>query len=258
MFESRLTTFICGISSKKLEPLIQIGVLLPTRGRYEPLFHTLLSLVGSNYSHLLEVIVVCDADMASYEVANNFHSAEYFASYTVYLSRERLYPVSAFNVAYNLCSSEIFTWMNDENTYNRDWLKNALVRFMDEFPDGVGVLSLYKKKKAGLGMSTKRFVEYNNHEFFHDGYTVYFPDDELTCRAILLGRYAWIEQSGIMHDLTITESIPVIPPDEKIAWKKTDRGIYYARSETNYGLNPEKLYPWPGFKEVNLPLRENK
>jgi len=231
-----------------------VGVLLPTRGRYGALRDTLISLSNTQRADLLDVIIVVDNDLLSYKIAQNFYGTNLFAKYTVYLSEKRLYPVSAFIKALNLCSSNIFTWMNDENTYDPIWLINALIRFRQEFPDGIGVLSLYKKKKAGLGMSSMDFVEFNNGEWFHDGYKVYYPDDELTCRAILLGRYAFLFDSGVYHDIEITKAIPVIPAEEKLKQKKIDRGLFYKRSEINFGLDPKRIYEWKGFREVNFPL----
>jgi len=228
-----------------------VGVLLPTRGRYEALRNTLVSLSNTRRADLLDVIIVIDNDLLSYKIAQNFYGADLFAKYTIYLSEKRLYPVSAFIKALKMCSSNIFTWMNDENSYDPMWLISALVRFHQEFSDGIGVLSLYKKKKAGLGMSSMNFVEINNGEWFHEGYKLYYPDDELTCRAILLGRYAFSFESGVFHDLEITKSIPIIPSEEKLRLKKIDRGLFYQRSETNFGLASRRLYPWKGFREVN-------
>jgi len=231
-----------------------VGLLLPTRGRYEALQNTLVSLGNTRRADLLDVIIVVDNDLTSHNIAQNFYGANFFAKYTVYFSEERLYPVSAFIRALNLCSSNIFIWMNDENSYNPMWLTNALVKFHQEFPDGIGLLSLYKKKKAGLGISSMDFIEFNDGEWFHDGYKVYYPDDELTCRAILLGRYSFSFDSGVYHDIEITKTIPIIPAEEKLKQKKVDRGLFYKRSEINFGLASERLYPWKGFREVNFPL----
>ncbi len=231
-----------------------IGLLLPTRGRYEALLKSLISLSYTEKAEFLDVVVVADDDIISYNIANNFN-AEVFGRYTVYLSEERLYPVSAFIKALDLCSSNIFTWMNDENSYNPLWLMNSLSRFFQEFPDRIGVLSLYKKKKAGLGMSSMDFVHFNDGEWFHKQYKVYYPDDELTCRAILLGRYAFLFDSGVFHDIEVTKAIPIIPAEEKLRQKKSDRGLFYKRCDRNFGLDPKRIYEWKGFREINEKIK---
>jgi len=235
--------------------LKSIGVLLPTRGRYKVLENSLRNLSESYLSDLLEVIVVADDDKESYEIASEILSkSNFFTSYVIN-STNRLFPVKAFNQALSYCESEIFFWTNDEVTYEKDWLQKALRKFLKEFPDLMGVLSLYKKNKAGLGMSSKRFIEINNREWFHEGYKLYYPDDELTCRAILLGRYAFLPDSGVFHDIEITKSIPIISAEEKIQQKKIDRGLFYQRTETNFGLNFDRIYKWEGFREINLPIK---
>lgn len=228
-----------------------VGILLPTRGRYKSLLETLTSLSNTHRADILDVVIVVDNDPISYAIAKNFYNSGIFSRYTVYFSEKRLYPVSAFIKALGLCSSDIFTWMNDENFYRPSWLIDSLSRFLQEFPDKIGVLSLYKKKKAGLGMSSMDFIHFNNGEWFHEGYKVYYPDDELTCRAILLGKYAFSPDSGVFHDIEVTKAIPIIPAEEKLRQKKIDRGLFYERSGNNFGLAPERLYPWKGFREIN-------
>ena len=232
-----------------------VGLLLPTKGRYGILQDSLDSLVETiGAKKLLDVIIVVDQDLKSYVIANDFNKKESFRSYTVYYSHKRLYPVNGFIAAYNICTSRYFTFMNDENIYQPEWLLNAMTVFDDKFPDKIGLLSLFKKKKAGLGMTTQDFVNYNG-EFYNPAYKLYYSDDELTIRAILLGRYAWSEQSGVFHDSSITKAVSAITWDDKIKMKKIDRGIFYKRSENNFGLKKDEIYPWEGFREINLPLK---
>ena len=108
----------------------------------------------------------------------------------------------------------------------------------------------YKKKKAGLGLSTKLFVRYNLNDWFYPGYTFYYPDDELTCIALLLGRYAWLEDSGVFHDIQKTEELPTAPSEDRLAFKLKDRGTFYKRTETDFGLREHRrVYDWEGYKE---------
>lgn len=232
-----------------------VGLLLPTRGRYEALQRTLESLSRTINASRLEVIIVADQDEKSYRVAADFDKSHRFGFYLVYIAKDRLFPVKAFIEAFNLCRSETFCWMNDENIYEDTWLINAYAAFKGIFPDNIGVLSLYKMKKAGLGMTSKDFVRYNGSWFF-PGYTLYYPDDELTCRAVLLGRYAFIKDNGIFHDSEITEGIPIIPAEEKLRMKKVDRGVFYRRTETNFDLDPGIIHSWKGFRNINEPLKK--
>jgi len=233
-----------------------VSILLPTKGRQQVLLNSLLSLSETQGARdLLEIIIVADDDPESFEIASDFHFQYRFKSYRVFLSPERLYPVNAFILAYSLCASRYFASMNDENTYKSDWLLKALDRFDKEFPDKIGVLSLYDIRKSGLMLTTQDFVRYNENEWWNKEYKLYYADDEFTMRAILLGRYAFQKNNGVFHDIEITKRISAIPWEEKIAIKKVDRGLFYKRSESNFGLPVEKIYKWEGLREINLSLK---
>lgn len=233
-----------------------VTVLLPTKGRYKVLSDSLYSLSETEgVKDLLNVIIHADQDRESFSIAEKFPDKQKFRSYQVYYSAKRCYPVKAFISLYNMCISRYFCFMNDENSYEPNWLIKALDIFNLRFPDGVGLLSLFKKKKAGLCLTTQEFVRYNENEIYNPAYTLYYSDDELTTRAILLGRYAWLENNGVFHDERITKAVSAIPWEEKIKLKKLDRGIFYKRSENNFGLPKSKIYKWEGYREVSLPLK---
>ena len=233
-----------------------VGILIPTRARHVPLLDSLLSLSKCDGAkELMDVVVLSDQDTESFAIASEFSERQNFRTYRAMISQERLLPVRAFVHLYNTCPSKYFCFMNDENIYEKDWLIRALDRFKREFPDDIGLLSLFKKKKAGLCLTTKDFVKYNEGEIYYPGYKLYYSDDELTMRAILLGRYAWQENSGVFHDNEITVNVPTIPWEEKIRLKKIDRGLFYKRAEHNFGLPEDKIYKWTGFREINLPIR---
>lgn len=233
-----------------------VSILLPTKGRYQALQDSLYSLSETDGAKdVLDVIILSDQDTESFDIAKSFKDKQKFRSFKVYFSFIRLYPVKAFIDLYNRCTSRYFCFMNDENSYEKDWLDKAMNRFNLEFPDKIGLLSLYKKKKAGLCLTSQDFVRYNENEIYNPEYTLYYSDDEMTMRAILFGRYAWNENSGVFHDEEITKAISAIPWEEKLRLKKVDRSIFYNRLENNFGLSPDKIYPWEGFKEVNLPLK---
>jgi hypothetical protein len=233
-----------------------VTVLLPTKGRYKVLLDSLYSLSESyEAKNIMNVLILSDQDQESYQIAEGFQDKQKFRSYKVMYSPVRLYPVKAFIQLAEVCTSKYFAFMNDENSYEKDWLVKALARFKNEFPDEVGLLSLYKKKKAGLCLTSKAFVSYNGGEIYNPAYTLYYSDDEMTMRAIMHGRYIWEEYSGVFHDLEITKAVSAIPWEEKLRLKKIDRSIFYRRAETNFDLSPEKIYPWEGFREINMPLK---
>lgn len=235
-----------------------IGVLLPTRGRLSSLRRSLSSLNESALANKMEVIVVADHDEEAFWVAVDFLGKHNFFRYRPVLSDKRIYSVSAFNLALENCIfSEIFTWVSDKTYYDKDWLLKLSTNFYKQFPDRIGVISAGgKRNKANFGITSKKFIEYNEGEWFWDGYTINYCDDELACRAILLGRYSFLGNSGIhVDDEEVNRNLLFDTYQEKITLKKRDRTLFYDRSETNFGLSKSKIYEWNGFRNVNYELK---
>jgi len=241
-----------------------VGILIPTI-RKESMLTSLISLSNSSFSSIMELIIVVDNDKEEYDyLAKSFllnsNLNKNFLSVKMIFSSKRLYSVAAFNEAYKNCESYFFCWMNDENTYEHSWLIKSLNNFSKTFSDGVGVLTLCgKKKKSSLGLSTKDFVRYNKGEWFYPGYKMNYCDDELACRAMLLGRYSYLGDSGVHHNSKITEAFTGYNSDEeKIGFKKADRSVFYKRSETNFDLPVNRIYPWNSKTNYHItyPLKE--
>ena len=235
-----------------------IGILLPTRGRYVPLRVCLDSLAESDNASDLEVIVVCDGDKTSFFLAKDFNGKHSFGEYRVILIEKRVYSVAAFNKALEKCSSEVFLWTADKVTYDKDAIANIYKRFVKVFPDKIGVLAVGGRfVRANFGMSSKKFIEYNG-DWFWDGYVINFCDDELTHRAVLLGRYNYMKRSGLyVHENVVEKFLLYNSVEEKIRMKKTDRGKFYKRTSNSFGLDLRKIYEWNGFREKNLPLKRS-
>lgn len=234
-----------------------VSVLLPTRGRYSPVLASLSSLSKTINAGDLEVIIVADNDDISYEIANQFKSQSVFRKYKVISSNERLYSVGVFNLALQNCDSNLFVWTNDEISYENFWLNKVLKKFIETFPDKIGVLAIGGKlNKANFGMTSKRFISINKGEWFWNGYKTSFCDDELACRAILLGRYVMLRDSGFINNPKITDKYLLYNNyEEKIAFKKVDRAKFYERTAVNFGFKSEEIYEWKGFREINEPLK---
>ena len=233
-----------------------VGLLLPTRSRYVALQESLYSLSETEEAkELLDVFILADQDRESYDIANDFIHKQKFRSYKVIYSSRRLYPVKGFISLYNICLSEYFFWTTNRITYRKDWLVKALTHFNATFPDKIGVFAMGGKlNKANVGMSSKKFVEYNENSWFSPVYKMNFCDDELACRAVLLGRYSFLKEPLLtMND---SEELLYSSKEEKEGLKKVDRSVFYRRSENNFDLPMEKTWPWKGFREINLPIEK--
>lgn len=234
-----------------------IGILLPTRGRYIPLRVCLDSLSKVDNVGDLEVVVVCDGDKTSFFLAKDFDGKTFFGEYKVILIQNRVYSVGAFNKALEKCFSEVFLWTADKVTYDKDAIVNIYKRFVRTFSDEIGVLAVGGRfVRANFGMTSKKFIKYNEGDWFWNGYLMNYPDDELSHRAVLLGRYNFMKNSGLHVENSVVEKFLLYESmEEKIKFKKIDRGKFFKRSNNNFGLDPKKIYEWDGFREKNLPLK---
>ena len=236
-----------------------VAVLLPVRGRHDFLPITLQSLFNSNNVERMELIIVVDHDYKALKIVERFimdHESK-ANEVSIFHSAERVFSVRAFNIALSLAMSDKFIWVTNTLEYHQpDWFSRAVGAFTVAFSDDIGVLSLGKKNKANYGMSSRAFIEYNEGDWFHSGYKINFCDDELACRAILLGRYMCLDASGIIpHPHVVSSDLLYESYQEKIRLKKIDRGLFYQRSETHFGLPEDKIYKWEGFNNIILPLK---
>jgi len=237
----------------------QVSVLIPLRGRHlnlECLFDELAATLNSEYMTLMLFVDHDDKinDMVEQlirEYGHRFHLVEsYYNS-----SRERYYSVKGFNYLFERTRTPRFIWLTNTVSLKYDWLNNVVAKFEKEFPDEVGVLSFGGKiNKANIGMSSMHFTVYNG-DWFHGGYVMNYCDDELACRAILLGRYAFLQNSGaIINPGIIKDDLLYDSQEEKTRMKKIDRSLFYKRSATNFGLPKNKTHLWTGFREINYPI----
>ena len=232
-----------------------VSVFLPTRGRYVSFEDSLYSISKTKEADsLLDLIILADQDTKSFQIAQDFSEKHKFHSYKVIYSAKRLYPVKAFVSLYEICSSMFFFWTTNRVKYKEDWLVDALSFFKEHFPDKVGVLAMGgKRNKANIGMSSQEFVRYNEGSWFSSFYRMNYCDDELACRAILLGRYFFMKNSLVSFE--DTEDLLYPSEDKKVAFKKVDRSLFYERTSFNFNLPVEKMHSWKGFRNINLPLK---
>lgn len=235
-----------------------VGVLLPVRGRHWFLPRTLLGLRNSYGVEKMELVIVVDNDVKAFQMCNEIlREDSKFQKVTILYSKERIYSVAAFNLAFDNCESSNFIWVSNSLSYDSNWFISVVNHFNLVFSDNMGVLAIGGKvNKANFGMTSKKFIEHNEDEWFNSGYKINFCDDELACRAILLGRYEILFNSGIIINKdVINEDLLHDSFEEKLRMKKIDRGLFYKRSEINFGLDPKKLYSWKGFRRINEKIK---
>jgi len=233
-----------------------IGVLVPTRKRIFHLDRCLYSLsIQKKVS--LEIILVIDDDKSTFEFVSRSKYIHSFEVFRRLLSKERLYAVKAFNDALAYCDSDLFIWLTNLNELTDELcLYNLVNSFGEFFPDELGVMALNKESGAAYGMTTKKFIEYNEGEWFHEGYKIHYPDLELTQRAILMGMYAWPNTSRVLHNKEARLIEPTIDGIQKYLMKTKDKILYRNRRKSLFYLPEKKIVDFGyDFKEFKISLR---
>lgn len=218
-----------------------LGIIIPSRERIKLLEKVLYSLARSPGSNFLEVIVVSDNCPETFCLAEKFPLQRKFLKYKLITSSKRLYTVGAINFGLQNCDSFLFCWIaNDMRINIRDWISYSVHRFENLFYDDIGLMGLTSPGPSS-GLTTKKFVEYNDGEAYHKGYKVHFADMEIGIRAVLMGRYAHLGVLNFMKHKGGKDDIPPISSGGAYAMKIEDKKLYGERMKNNFFLDAEKI-----------------
>lgn len=237
-----------------------VSILLPTSNRFEPLTRCLSYLCQSTYEGDIEVVIAVDSDPYTLKslasLAKEYNSNRSNFEIKVFHSEEKLYAIRAFDYAFRKSSHNYFFWISDVTMLTLpEWIENYLDTFKKIFKNDIGVMSL-TQSGAGLGLSTKNFVAYNNLEWFYPGYRVLYADTELTARAILLGRFFKANGKTIFYDREAKKVYLSVDPKQKYIFRRDDKNLFSKRRENLFGLGNKIKFNWD-FKEyvsVVMPL----
>lgn len=218
-----------------------LGIIIPSRERIGLLEELLCSLANSSESNFLEVIVVSDNCPETSRLVENFSLQKKFFKYKLLISLRRLYTVEAINFGLKNCDSFLFCWAaNDIIIKKRDWISYSVHEFETFFSDDLGLMSLTSPGPSS-GLTTKKFVEYNDGEAYHKRYKVHYADMEVGIRAVLMGRYAHLGVFGLMKHKGGKDDIPSIVSGGVYGMRLEDKKLYGKRMEHNFFLDSKKI-----------------
>ena len=149
----------------------------------------------------------------------------------------------------------------------KDWISYLINSFETFFLDGIG-LGCTGCPGPGFGITTKKFVEYNDGEMYHQGYKVHYADMEVGIRAVLMGRYIQLPVFSNFKHKGGEGNIPHVGGAEIYEMKLRDKRLYGERFKQKFFLDPEKIknpkvneiykkiedgvFEWP--EKVNIPF----
>jgi len=218
-----------------------LGIIIPSRERIELLEKILYYLANSPNSDFLEVIVVSDNCSKTSCLAEKFALQEKFFKYKLIISSKRLYTIKAITLGLQNCDSFLFCWAANDMMINRkNWINYSVNEFEFSFPDDIGLMSLTSPGPSS-GLTSKKFVEYNDGEAYHEGYKVHYADMEIGIRAVLMGRYAQLGVFSYKKHKGGKFDIPSISSGNVYSLKLEDKKLYGERIKKRFYLSPKKI-----------------
>ena len=224
----------------------RFGVIIPTVRRQKYIRELIDSLISSENSNLLEINIFVDGDKDSLHDVRGFIQKRRSSCpeivFNVGCSEYQMYSVGAYIAALELCSTDLFCWVSDLVTFlDKKWITKVLNRFNSNFPDQKGVMS-FTQGGAGFGVSSKKFVEYNNGEWFYPGYKIHYCDVELTHTAMLMGRFSWMYGDFFQYNRPAKLGVPCVDSGIRYEMIKHDRMLYGERRDKTFYISKEKIF----------------
>jgi len=225
-----------------------LSILCPTRMRGPSFRRFLDTLSQCKYANRIQIVIVVDneeplsSNMGGSElIAGNY--AGLFGQMKLFVSTNRLYAIKAFNTAYEMSDQPLIIWLADDVYFeDKDWITKAIAIYAEKFEDKPGILSLTHGEGAGFGLAPRSYFEtYNGGEFYHHGYVLQWADVELTHRAIVMGRYAWVDEDIVTHDKAVDGIFRNIDPSESYELKAKDKMLYGVRRGHMFFMDRKKM-----------------
>lgn len=218
-----------------------LGILIPSRERINLLEKLLYSLANSPDSDFLEVVVVSDDCLETLKVIKEFHLQDKFLKYKPLITPKRLYTIGTIKFCQDNCDSSLFCWIaNDVILIKDDWISYLVNSFETFFPDEIGLGCLGCPGPA-LGITTKKFVEYNDGESYHNGYKLHYADMEVGVRAVLMGRYIQLPVFSNIKHKGGKNDIPAVSVGGFYLNRLRDKKLYAERIKEKFYLDPKKI-----------------
>ena len=218
-----------------------LGILIPSRERINLLKKLLYSLANSPDSNFLEVVVVSDDCPKTLKVIEEFPLQDKFLKYKPLITPKRLYTIGTIKFCLDHCDSFLFSWIaNDVILIRKDWISYLVNSFETFFPDKIGLGCLGCPGPA-FGITTKKFVEYNDGEVYHDGYKLHYADMEVGVRAVLMGRYIQLPVFSNIKHKGRKNDIPAVSVGGFYSKRLKDKKLYGERIKDKFFLDPKKI-----------------
>jgi glycosyltransferase involved in cell wall biosynthesis len=223
-----------------------ISVILPSMNRMELLGQAVDSLFITTLGHDIELIIIIDEDMDSYELATTHLRDKWnqqAKSFTVLFNKIRRGALSAWNEGLALSTGDILFPYGDDSLCHAGWLDYALETHRDKL-DNYGCVGLNDGAYDGNKqvMTTLLFDrQFCKNEFGGviaiPSYHYYCVDLELNERAKRVNKLIWDDRATVEHIHSAHGKRPIDSTDQykmDSGWMEADNILFELRKEQGF------------------------
>lgn len=167
---------------------MKVIVIIPTCSseRLPLLMQTVESIQAGTHKDVHPVIVA-DGNLSIFNITNKkLHHV------SIIYHEKRKDWVYSTNHVFREFSSDYYIYAADDITFPPTCIENAIRTMRERFPDGFGLITIAKRKRAPFGLIGNKLVEhFPERQVFCPDYIHYCSDSEFSGVTKKLGKYFW-------------------------------------------------------------------
>lgn len=209
---------------------ITIAVPIVSFGRFSLLFNLIKSIQAGTYKNV-HIVIVVDGNAELFEAVKLRNHAFQWKNISVILNTERKDWVFSINRVFKEFDSEYYIYASDDLIFPPTCIEDAMKMMQECFPDGFGLVSLWRTNKAIIGLIGRRFVEhFPNCQVLCPDFIHYSADAEFSRIAEKIGKLARRPKDGFrvkhytMKDETQSLAQEARKKDTEVCNERTDKG----------------------------------
>lgn len=210
---------------------MKVTIIIPTVSfdRFSSLLQEIQSIRASTYKDIF-IVVIVDGNSWLYMRLRQTSTILGWKNILIALNEKRMDWIFTQNHALKEIDSDYYICACDDFIFHVNCIESAVKRMQKRFPDGDGVVSLWRRNNPVIGLFGRKFVErFPEREMFCPEYTHYCGDSECAQVAKILKKVANIKFYQVKHFSQNDETHNL---SQKAARK--DRKLYYKRDKKGF------------------------
>ena len=210
---------------------VTIAIPIVSSERLSLLSKAIESIQAQTYKNICTVIVV-DARPVLYEIVKNQFTS---VDISIILNKKHTYWVGSVNRVWREFDSDYYVYAADDITFPPECIASAVAIMVERFPDGFGLINLFRRDKATFGLFGHKFANhFPERQVLCPDFIHYGADREITEVATELGIYVPSvgRENNVKHQLKIEDE----------TWQEVEK--IKGKDPEMRRLRKEKGYKW--------------